>query len=415
MITLDWLKNLKSFNKENFAWLNDVSKVSWKLLGISFASLLILLLTSCNNNLPSLPFTEEIGRAIKSGVVEVSPPEIIESLHPLTDVYQPQIKLLNWKPNQVINDDQVTLKLQVKNFPLFRSSLGLGYYLQVILDNQLYTQIDQPNQPLVLSGLTPGSHTVRIFACRPWGESYKNDEAYVQTSFSVFTSTPDNQPHQELPLLTYHQPQGEYGTQPIILDYYLANAPLHLLADQQKPGMVDDWRIRVTVNGSSFITDQWQPMYLTGFKTGKNWLHLEFIDGEGRLFNNTYNNTARLITYNPDATDNLTKLLKGEIPFEQAREIVDPNYKYVPPAPPAPVEPEPIILEPEVIEKPAVLPENLNTEENITDNNNLEEIDNSEVKTNISQETTDSPVIETPETETDISTKSNNQLDDQSN
>ncbi|MGL5511304.1 MAG: hypothetical protein ACRDB1_16935, partial [Microcoleaceae cyanobacterium] len=204
---------------------------------------------------------------------------------------------------------------------------------------------------------------------------------------------------------TYHQPQGEYGTQPIILDYYLTNAPLHLLADQQKPGMVDDWRIRVTVNGSSFITDQWQPMYLTGFKPGKNWLHLEFIDGDGNLLNNTYNNTARLITYNPDATDNLTTLLKGEIPFEQARQIVDPNYKYVPPAPPAPV--EAVIPEPEVMEEPAVLTESLNTEENITDNN-LE--DNSETKSDVSQETTDAPIIETSPTETDISTESVDQL-----
>lgn len=408
MISHDWLKNFKDLQKDNLTGWTDV----WKLLGISFASLLILLVTSCSNNLPSLPFTEDIGRPIKSGVVEVSPPEIIESLHPFTDVYQPEIKLLNWKPNQVINDDQVTLKLQVKNFPLFRSSLGLGYYLQVILDNQLYTQIDQPNQPIVLSGLTPGSHTLRIFACRPWGESYKNDGAYVQTSFSVFTSTPDNQPHTELPLLTYHQPQGEYGTQPIILDYYLANAPLHLLADQQKPGMVDDWRIRVTVNGASFITDQWQTMYLQGFKPGKNWLHLEFIDGEGRLFNNTYNNTARLITYNPYAEDNLTKLLKGEIPFEQAREIVDPKYKYVPPAPPEPVEPTPVIPAPEVMEEPAVLPDSANTEENIIDNN-LE--DNLEAKSDVSQETTDAPIIETSPTETDISTDSVDQLDEQSN
>ena len=85
------------------------------------------------------------------------------------------------------------------------------------------------------------------------------------------------------------------------------------------------------MNGSSFILDQWQPIYLKGFKPGKNWVQLEFLDENGDPVKNTFNNTARLITYEPGGKDTLSKLVRGEILAADAQGLVDPNYK--PPAP----------------------------------------------------------------------------------
>jgi hypothetical protein len=70
-------------------------------------------------------------------------------------------------------------------------------------------------------------------------------------------------------VLTYSRPTGSYGAEPIMLDFYLTNAPLHLVAQENPDDEIADWRIRVTVNGESFVLDRWQPVYLKGFKPGK--------------------------------------------------------------------------------------------------------------------------------------------------
>ena len=138
--------------------------------------------------------------------------------------------------------------------------------------------------------------------------------------------TQDNNPDPAQPLLTYSRPKGSYGAEPILLDFYLTNAPLHLVAQEDPKDDIADWRVRCTVNGSSFVVDRWEPLYLKGFKPGKNWVQLEFLDEQGNSVKNVFNNTARLITYEPKGKDTLSKLVRGEISATEARRIVDPNY-----------------------------------------------------------------------------------------
>ncbi len=268
-------------------------------------------------------------------LMEVAPPGAIQNLRPALDGYQPQVFILSPKPNQILEDDKVSVQFQVKDLPIFKdATLGLGTHLHVFLDNQTYQAVYDTSKPLTFDNLAPGTHTIRAFASRPWHESFKNEGAFAQTTFHVFTKTQDNSPSSNLPLLTYSRPQGSYGAEPIMVDFYLTNAPLHLVARETKKDDVADWRIRCTVNGSSFMLDQWQPIYLKGFKPGKNWVQLEFLDENGDPVKNTFNNTARVITYEPGGKDTLSKLVRGEILAADAQGLVDPNYK-----PPAPVPP----------------------------------------------------------------------------
>ncbi|MBM0740509.1 hypothetical protein JOY44_02565 [Phormidium sp. CLA17] len=265
-------------------------------------------------------------------LTEVAPPGAIQNLRPALDGYQPQVFILSPKPNQILEDDKVSVQFQVKDLPIFKdATLGLGTHLHVLLDNQTYQAVYDTTKPLTFDNLAPGTHTIRVFASRPWHESFKNEGAYAQTTFHIFTKTQDNSPSSDLPLLTYSRPQGTYGAEPIMLDFYLTNAPLHLIARETKKDDIADWRIRCTVNGSSFILDQWQPIYLKGFKPGKNWVQLEFLDENGDLVKNTFNNTVRVINYEPGGTDTLSKLVRGEILATDAQGLVEPNY--TPPAP----------------------------------------------------------------------------------
>jgi hypothetical protein len=296
-------------------------------------------------------------------VSEVSPPSVIQQLKPLLDKYQPQVSIVSPRPNEILQDDTVSIQFNLKDLPIYKDEkLGLGSHLHVFLDDQPYRAVYDVSQPVVFKDLAAGTHTIRAFAGRPWHESFKNDGAYAQTTFHVFTKTPNNNPDPKLPLLTYNRPQATYGAEPILLDFYLNNAPLHIVAQENDKDDVADWRVKVTVNGDSFMLDRWQPIYLKGFKPGKNWVQLEYVDEKGNPVPNVYNNTARVFNYEPNGEDALSKLVRGEIPFDQAVSIVDRNYKPAVTTPEVTPTPEATPIVPPVVEKepaePEVLPPN---------------------------------------------------------
>lgn len=325
-----------------------------KTLSVSLVLAMLLNLAS-----PALAAPKSAGSTKLAGKVsEVSPPEVIQQLHDFTDKYQPQVSIVSPRPNEVLQDNTVSVKLNVQDLPLRKDEkFGLGSHLHVFLDDQPYQAVYDISQPVVFKDLAAGTHTIRAFAGRPWHESFKNDGAFAQTTFHIFTKTPNNNPDPKLPLLTYSRPQAAYGAEPILLDFYLTNAPLHLVAQEDDKDEVADWKIKVTVNGDSFTVDRWQPLYLKGFKPGKNWVQLEYVDDKGNPVPNVYNNTARVFTYEPNGQDGLSRLVRGEIPFGEAVTIIDPNYKPAVKAPevaptpevaPVPVVPRAIAPEPEV-------------------------------------------------------------------
>ena len=165
-----------------------------------------------------------------------------------------------------------------------------------------------------------------MFAVRPWYESFKNEGAYAQTTFHVLAKSDDNNPDSNLPILTYNVPSGTYGAEPILLDFYLTNAPLHILAKDNPDNPIADWRIRCTINDESFILDRWQSAYLKGFNPGQNLVKLEFLDNQGLPVKNVFNSTVSIINYQPDCTDTLAKIIRGELSAEDVRGIVDQKY-----------------------------------------------------------------------------------------
>ena len=294
---------------------------------------LVLNLSSCveaanSQEVSTNPFMKTLPASEISGTFsETAPPDVIQALHPSLEGYQPQVSIISPQVDEILPDNIVKVQLRVKDLPIFKDpQWQLGPHLHLILDNQPYIAVYDLNQSVVLSDLSPGTHTLRVFASRPWHESFKNEGAYAQTTFHVLTKTEENNPDSKLPLLTYSRPNGGYGAEPIMLDFYLTNAPLHSIAETNPDDTMSNWRIRSTVNGESFILDRWQPIYLKGFKPGKTWVKLEFLDNEGQPVKNAFNTTIRLINYQPNGQDTLSKIVRGELTADEVRGIVDPNY-----------------------------------------------------------------------------------------
>jgi hypothetical protein len=294
---------------------------------------LALNLASCGEKATSTEsiYNPRTNPQLTNQISEVSPPQVIQELRRNLEAYQPQVKIIEPKADEVLPEDNVTVNLQVKDLPIYKDSkLQLGSHLDVILDNQLYTEVYDLNQPLKITNLSPGTHTLRVYASRPWDESFKNADAYAQTTFHVFTKTDENNPSSQEPLLTYNPSQNTYGAEPILLDFYLTNAPLQLTAKNapiDSPAYkIGDWRIRCTINGESFVLDRWESVYLKGWKVGKNWIKLEFLDGQGKPIKNVFNNSVRTIVYQPNGKDTLSKIMRDDVSMAQVRSIVDPNY-----------------------------------------------------------------------------------------
>lgn len=305
-------------------------------------------------------------------LTEVNIPASIAKLAPSLDKFQPQVQILSPQPDEILADDRVTVKLQVSDLPLSKHpDLGLGNHLHVILDKQTYRDVYDLSQPLVFKNLAAGTHTLRVLASRPWYESFKNDGAFDLVTFHVLTKTAENNPDLQRPLLTYLRPIGNYGAEPVLLDYYVT-IPSHPVANGSEDSL-PDWRIRVTVNEQRFILsgtaalkeNSWTPLYLQGFKQGKNWVRLELVDDRGNPMPNVYNDTVEIVTYEPATTDPLARLIRGEIDPNLALSLVNPDLIAIKPSPtptpipsvlptpprtpvniPTPILPSPIVIKP---------------------------------------------------------------------
>lgn len=192
-----------------------------------------------------------------------------------------------------------------------------GNHIHLILDDNPYEAYYDLNVPFELKNVTPGQHVLRVFASRPWHESYKNDGSFQMAIFTVkgtgdtakrtTTGTgqtmADNNSNQtnsqtievdkSKPLLTYSRPKGEYigdEADPIMIDFWLTNAKLK--------GDGGEYRVRYIIDDDEpGYIDKWQPLWLAGWLNGKHTVRLELLGPDQYpLKNGTFNVTTREIT-----------------------------------------------------------------------------------------------------------------------
>ncbi|PZD74589.1 hypothetical protein C1752_00822 [Acaryochloris thomasi RCC1774] len=263
-------------------------------------------------------------------IFEVSPPEVIQELRSLLSSRQPQVEILSPRADQVVEDRTVSVDLQVEGLPIFKNAeLGLGPHLRLFVDDQPGQAIYDLLEPVTLGKLKPGTHTLRVLAVYPWFESFKNQGAYAEVTFHVFTKTRDNQPTSTHPLLTYNQPQDFLGAEPVLLDFYVSGLPKSETGSDRQSDVFPG-QVRVTVNDNSFLIPGWKSLYLEGLHSGTNWVRLELLDEKGVAIANTYNETVRLVDLQSDGQDSLAQIVRGDLTTSQAQGIVDPDYRPAP-------------------------------------------------------------------------------------
>ncbi len=273
------------------------------------------------------PTTPAMGRTSQQ---EVAPPLAVQQLQEALEGRRPRVEILSPTDGALLPAGPWALQLRVEDWPLVDAGpLGLGPHVVVQLDG---------NPPLPLTGtsttmrpLEPGSHRLTVYAARPWGEAVKSPGAQRQIRLHRVAANPLSQPAPGSPQLIAVSPRGTAAGTPLLLDWLLLEAPLQNLRSGDA-----SWRLRVSINGDSFLVDQQTPLWLEGWRNGSNAVQLDLLDGLGEPLNAPFNSLVAEVTVEPGAA--APRWLGGRLaPGELASLLGEAP----PPAPPEPQQPEP--------------------------------------------------------------------------
>lgn len=297
---------------------------------------------------------------------EVPPPQAVQQLQQALAGHHPAVTITAPQDGALVEPGPWELKVRVQDWPLVQAgTLGLGPHLVVQIDDQpplRLTAADAPRQDgvVVLQAppLSPGSHRITAYAARPWGEAVKSPGALQQIRVHRLVANPQALPAsgsvQLLPVSPAELSQGE----PVLLDWILLDAPLQNL----RPGD-GSWRLRVTVNGDSFLVDQNVPLWLKGWRSGDNSLLLELVDGRGEPLNPPFNSLVSAVTLSRPGSDAAVapRWLQGRLSDQELAQLLgqqpppEPEQELEPVAVP---EPEPVVtVEPAVTVEPDEAPD----------------------------------------------------------
>jgi hypothetical protein len=141
------------------------------------------------------------------------------------------------------------------------------------------------SKPIILKDLTPGLHSLRVFASRSWHESIKDPNNYQEVYFYVLKKTPQKQ---DPFFITYSRPKGEYvgkDAKTILVDFYLKDA-----------NFPEKHQVKLSVDGKSSVLKEWKPYFVKDLAAGEHEFTLELVDETGKVVPGNFTATKRKIT-----------------------------------------------------------------------------------------------------------------------
>lgn len=233
---------------------------------------------------------------------EVAPPPPVQQLRQALDQRRPQLAITAPEDGSLLPDGSWTLRIRGSDWPLTDAGpLGLGAHLAVQVDDEPPLRLtgdaaaaERFDLAVPMDPLAPGSHRITVTAVRPWGEVVKNPGASAQIRLHRVAINPLGLPAPGSPQLIVASPAELAGAEPVLLDWLLQDAPLQGLREGDAR-----WRLRVTINGDSFLVDQNAPLWLKGWRTGSNSLLMELVDERGEPLNPPFNTLVREVTLGP--------------------------------------------------------------------------------------------------------------------
>ena len=222
---------------------------------------------------------------------EVAPPTSVQRLRQRLDRHHPDLQLISPGNDEVIASSELELVLELKDWPLVNNrELGGGPHVMVQIDGLPPRRLDQPEGDrlhLTLTGLQPGSHRYSAWAAYPWGEAVKSPGASLQGRFHLWQKLDGTQPTSEDPWLVPVISADGQSQQQLLLDWLIWNAPLQNLREGDRR-----WRVRISINGDSFLMDRQEPLWIRHKAEGRGTdIQMELVNGLGEPLQPVFNNS----------------------------------------------------------------------------------------------------------------------------
>ena len=220
------------------------------------------------------PGPQEAEKMVKSEEITISPLKTIE-------LYEDAILEMN-QPDEYENlpAGNINFSYEVINFKLGEKSkipdinklatYSSGNHLTLILNNKIRKATIDPEFEY---NLNAGQYVILSILTGMNYVSVKSPDSFIIRQFSV-----GSQPKKEIdltgPNLFYHMPSGAFSgteTKNVLLDFYLVNCKLS----------PNDFQIRATINGRTFMIRDWTPYLIHGLPYGETTVTLELLDKSG--------------------------------------------------------------------------------------------------------------------------------------
>ena len=163
----------------------------------------------------------------------------------------------------------VTFKVELANFETFEdAATKTGQRLEILVDNISSTfPWRDATKPYTFKSLPKGTHMVRIFPVRPWGEAIKEPSALASVTFHVGEKDGKNTVEAGSPVLTVVAPRGKVkgDAGKVLLDVLVSGCPV---AEQS---VADSCRLRYKVDTQPEVTlTKVEPVWLEGLTPGRH-------------------------------------------------------------------------------------------------------------------------------------------------
>ena len=177
--------------------------------------------------------------------------------------------------------DNYELGIQTENeFKFKLANSAKGQHIHFIVNNGPYSA-HYTNK--FEKKLKDRNNVILAFLSRSHHESVKNPNAYVFTQVGE-----GDKIDLEKQFLFYSRPKGTYtgeDTEKLLLDFYLVNTSISS----------DGNKVRVTIQDSEFLVDEWAPYIIEGLPKGEISIKLELLNSNEELIETPFNPSIRKI------------------------------------------------------------------------------------------------------------------------
>ncbi len=221
---------------------------------------------------------------------EVAPPGAVQQLRQELQRHRPSLRLIDPSNDSIVASEALELRFEIDDWPLSSDpELGLGPHVALQIDNRPPLRLSESNGNRLtvrIDDLEAGSHRFSAWAAYPWGEAVQAPGASIQGRVHLWQKLRGTQPERDAPWLAPVPPAGEQGLQPLLVDWLIWNAPLQNLREGD-----GRWRLRISVDGDSFLVDHQEALWLKGSNgSSSHDIQMELLNGLGEPITPVFNN-----------------------------------------------------------------------------------------------------------------------------